>query len=191
MSRQVRTISAQSSAHEALQLLVENRFHALPVVDGERLVGIISSRDFVREFSYGEMPASRDLIVTRLAAVSQTIEAEATLDEAFLAMHDSGVSGLAVLSEGLPVGVVSQRDILRARLSFEEDGAGVFAAEPPTVARIVRTSPAIRPGQRLCEAAAAMVEQSLPAVTIVNQASRLLGIVTEDDILQVMYDGSA
>jgi CBS domain-containing protein len=36
-----------------------------------------------------------------------------------------------------------------------------------------------------------MVEQSLPAVTIVNQASRLLGIVTEDDILQVMYDGSA
>jgi CBS domain-containing protein len=137
------------------------------------------------------MPASRDLIVTRLAVVPQTIEAEATLDEAFLTMHESGVSCLAVLSEGLPVGVVSQRDILRARLSFEEDGAGVLAAEPPTVAGIVRTSPAIRPGQRLCEAAAAMIEHSLPAVTIVNQAGRLLGIVTEDDILLVMYDGSA
>ena len=60
-----------------------------------------------------------------------------------------------------------------------------------TVARIVRSSPAIRPGQRLCEAAAAMVEHGLPAVTVVNQSNRHLGVVTEDDILQVMYDAVA
>jgi CBS domain-containing protein len=59
------------------------------------------------------------------------------------------------------------------------------------VIRVIRESPAIRPGQRLCEAASAMIAGDLPAVTIINQANRLLGLVTEDDILRWMYDEAA
>ena len=40
----------------------------LPVVDSGRLVGVISSRDFLREFSYGEMPGSREPIASLLTA---------------------------------------------------------------------------------------------------------------------------
>ena len=41
------------------------------------------------------------------------------------------------------------------------------------------------------EAAAAMVEHGLPAVAVSNQSNRLLGLITEDDLLRVLYDAQA
>lgn len=190
MSRGVRTISPTTTERQALKMLLDHHIHALPVVKDSRLVGMISSRDFVREFSYGESSEARDLISATLKPPVRTLEPDATLDDALLAMHETGASCLAVVMGICPVGVLSQRDVVRARRSHEEDCVGLTPAKSPTIMRIVRESPAIRPGQRLCDAAAVMVEKSLPAVTIVNQANRLMGLVTEDDILRVMYDGA-
>ena len=57
MSRDILSISTTANFHEALDLLLQRQIHALPVVDAGRLVGMVSSRDFLREFSYGELPA--------------------------------------------------------------------------------------------------------------------------------------
>jgi Mg/Co/Ni transporter MgtE len=35
-----------------------------------------------------------------------------------------------------------------------------------------------------------MIQHNLAAVTVVNQANRLLGVITEDDILRVMRDAA-
>ena len=42
------TVSPQSSAAEARRLLDSNVIHHLPVVEGNRLVGIISSSDLLK-----------------------------------------------------------------------------------------------------------------------------------------------
>jgi CBS domain-containing protein len=48
MSRDVVTIDAKDGVHDALDLLVENKVSALPVVDQHgRCVGILSTSDFV------------------------------------------------------------------------------------------------------------------------------------------------
>ena len=48
MSRDVVTIYPQDSVHEALELMVENRVSALPVVDGRRhCVGVLSTSDMI------------------------------------------------------------------------------------------------------------------------------------------------
>ena len=48
MSRDLVTIDAKDSVHEALQLMAENKVAALPVVDRQgRCVGIISTSDLV------------------------------------------------------------------------------------------------------------------------------------------------
>ena len=48
MSRDVVTIFAQDSVHEALELMVENRVSALPVVDGRgHCVGVLSTSDMI------------------------------------------------------------------------------------------------------------------------------------------------
>lgn len=186
MSPEAVTIAHTASFADALQLLVKHRIHALPVVEGGQLVGIITSRDFLRELSYGETPGSREAISTHLRPAVESLEPDVTLDEALLTMHETGTSVLAVAKGGCPLGVVSQRDILRTKYSENELGLG----GPVAVMPLVRQSPAIRPGQRLCDAAAAIVELGLPAVTIVNQANRLLGVLSEDDLLRLMYDGA-
>ena len=42
------TVSPKSSAAEARRLLVSNVIHHLPVVEGDRLVGIVSSSDLLK-----------------------------------------------------------------------------------------------------------------------------------------------
>jgi CBS domain-containing protein len=193
MSKQVLSIGARSTFADALKLLLERHIHVLPVVDGGRLVGMVSSRDFLREFSYGELPCSRAPISSLLAATApEPLDPDASLDDAFLAMHETGVSCLAVAKGGCPLGVLAQRDIIREKCRLiEEDLTGDELRPAATILSAVRSSPAIRPGQRLCEAAAAMIELGLPAVTIVNQSNRLLGLVSEDDVLRVLYDAEA
>ena len=193
MSRTVISVSRTASFGEALGLLLDRQIHALPVVEDDRLVGLISSRDFLREFSYGEIDCTRDSISRLLKSQPlEPLEPDATLDDALLAMNDMGVDCLAVASGGCPLGLLSRRDIVRekCRLDQQADSHPDQQVEA-SILCIVRNSPAIRSGQRLCEAAAAMIEHDLPAVTVVNQSNRLLGLVTEDDLLKVLYDAQA
>lgn len=44
------TVQAEAPLVEALDAMVEHRFGALPVLDGERLVGVISATDLLRAY---------------------------------------------------------------------------------------------------------------------------------------------
>lgn len=193
MSREVYSIAPTADFAAALSLLLDRRVHALPVVEQGRLVGMVSSCDFLREFSYGELPGSRELVSSLISAnPPQSLGPDTMLDEALLAMHESGVSCLVVAQGDCPVGVISQRDIVREKCRLDEQlDEDPLARSAAMIARVTRNSPAIRSGQRLCEAAAAMLEHNLPAVTIVNPSNRLLGLITEDDLLRVLYDAQA
>jgi CBS domain-containing protein len=191
MSRQLVMAGPDDSPRQALQVLLAHRIHALPVVQSGRLIGMISSRDFVRECSYGELPCSREQVSKILKPPPESLEPDARLDEAFLTMQETGTSCLAVAQGGCPLGVVSQRDILRARChAIEEAREDLLPTQLPAVVRIIHRTPPVRPGQRLFEAALVMVQEDLPAAVVINQANRLLGLITEDDILRVMHDAS-
>lgn len=56
MSRTLVTIGPEQDAAEAARLMVEHKIGALPVLDGERLVGIVTETDFLRAFAKSEAP---------------------------------------------------------------------------------------------------------------------------------------
>ncbi len=192
MSRELVVAGPDDSSRQVLQVLLAHRIHALPVVKGSSLIGMISSRDFVREFSYGELPDSREPISRFLKSKPlEPLEPDTRLDEAYLAMQECGANCLAVAQGDCPLGLVSQRDIVRARcVAMEEAGEELLPTQLPPVVRIMQRATPLRPGQRLFEAALAMIQEHLPAAIVINQANRLMGLVTEDDILRVMHDGA-
>lgn len=191
MTRDLVMAGPDDSPRQVLQVLLAHRIHALPVVESGRLIGMISCRDFLRELSYGELPSSREPVSKILRAATESIEPETRLDEAFLAMQESGAACMAVTQGGCPIGVVSQRDLIRARcLAMEEAGEDLLPTQLPPVVRILRRATPIRPGQRLFEAALVIIQEDLPAAVVINQANRLLGLVTEDDLLRVIHDAS-
>lgn len=51
MTRHPATVAPDTSLAEAARLIADRGLHRLPVVEGERVVGIISYRDVLREFS--------------------------------------------------------------------------------------------------------------------------------------------
>lgn len=55
MSRNVISVRASQPLREAAQQMVEHHVHRLPVVDEDRLVGILSSLDLVRLFADGKV----------------------------------------------------------------------------------------------------------------------------------------
>ena len=57
MSRSVITSGADRDAAEAARIMVEHKIGALPVLEGERLVGIVTETDFLRAFALSNAAA--------------------------------------------------------------------------------------------------------------------------------------
>ena len=177
-------IGPQAKPRQALELLVAHGIHSLPVIADGRLLGIVTTSDFLREFSYGELPGSRDSVAAHLPPLAETIEPDVTLEEALHIMQETSHVHLAVVQGGCPIGLVSEVDIIRARC--HEPALVNGSADERPVSSVMGRLPPFRPGQRLCEAAALMIERELPAIIVTNQANRFLGILPQSTLLSLM-----
>lgn len=115
MSRPVVSVDTRSTVQEAVTALTEHGFAAVPVVDeSDRVVGIFSESDGLRA---GGRRA--DLVTTAMTTpveVAAPDEDVATIAERMLA----GLRSLPVVEEGLLVGMVARRDLLRTMVRTDD-----------------------------------------------------------------------
>jgi CBS domain-containing protein len=114
MTERPRTVSKDDGVADAARLMREEDAGVVPIVDGDRLVGVVTDRDIaVRLVAEGRDPrstkveeiASRELV---------TIDPQQSLDEALRLMAQHQVRRLPVCEEdGRLVGIVAQADIAR------------------------------------------------------------------------------
>jgi CBS domain-containing protein len=191
MSRRCVAVHREESPRRALKLLLTLDVRCLPVVEDGHLLGVVTSSDFLRELAYGESPLASDPVSRFVLPDEEAIESHAPLEAAKLAMESGGKSYIAVERGGVPLGVVSRRDLRFAKL---RDAARAFREgdedlrRPIPLAELVAEAPALRPGQPLRNAAALLAETNLQAVAVVNQAYRLVGVLSEDAILAAMLE---
>lgn len=114
------TVGPSASVTELIAALAERNVGALPVVDGENLVGIVSERDVVRRLHAGG-PA---LLAETVAGIMTTdvITCSPGDDAADLAgvMTQRRVRHLPVVVDGKLVGIVSIGDLVKARIDVLE-----------------------------------------------------------------------
>jgi CBS domain-containing protein len=163
----------------ALDKMRRRGFHSLPVLENGRLVGIVTTTDFLREFSYGETPMSREPASRIAASADAHVDAAESLKTCLALMTELKIDHLAVVKGECPIGVVSRRNIVSESLASGDD---LFLdAQAGLVANT--NAPVIQTADALSTAAAKIVDSGCGAAIVVNRANRLAGLVTEDAII--------
>ena len=111
--RAVWSIQPGASIFDALKIMAEKEVGALVVMDGEKLVGIFSERDYARKVilrgkSSQETPIS-DIMTRTVIYVNPT----QTIEECMALMTGKHIRHLPVLEGGQLVGIVSIGDLVR------------------------------------------------------------------------------
>lgn len=138
MTSEVVTATRETGFRDAVRLLTEQRVGALPVVDGDRLIGILTQSDLLLKEEASDRPDpmagrpwQRHRSRLRAAATSVgaamsprpwTVAPTATLSDAAHLMHRHGVGALPVVDgEKHLVGIVTRSDLLKVFLRDDAD----------------------------------------------------------------------
>jgi CBS domain-containing protein len=154
MTSDVVSVEPSTPLHEVARLLIERGISGVPVVDGERLVGVVSDGDFIKKQAHivdepdepvhGLLPFRSNSRATSDAARATTaaeamsappivIEPTASLTAAARSMEQHRVNRLPVVDGDRLVGIVTRADIVR---SYVRDDAQI-AADIETALRAV------------------------------------------------------
>ena len=112
MTDNPRTVTADSTVAEAARAMREEDAGIIPVVEGERLTGVVTDRDIaIKVVAEGKDPQSTK--VTEVASKNLvTVDPQQDLDEALRLMAEHQVRRLPVTEEdGRLVGIVAQADV--------------------------------------------------------------------------------
>ena len=109
MTTGVTTVSSGDSVRSAAKKLIDARVHRLFVVDGERLVGVLSTKDIMLAIGHQQV---REPISAYMSAPLVTIRAQEPIAMANERLEKAHVSGVVVTDEGWPVGMFTQEQSL-------------------------------------------------------------------------------
>jgi CBS domain-containing protein len=112
MRTRVHTVYPETPVRDAAKTMIDHRIHRVIVVEKEKPVGVLSTRDVMRlVHRYRiETPLSR-YMTTPVTA----IDLGATIDEAIERLDRANVHGVVVVDGNVPVGVFTQTESLKAR----------------------------------------------------------------------------
>lgn len=113
MNRSVITLSPGDSVDAAYQMVVEKGHRGIPIVDGEKLVGIVTVSDLLR------IPREKAAATPLRDVMTQSVLVAHLDDNLFVAletMTNHGIGRLPVISKdsGRLVGIVTRTDVIRA-----------------------------------------------------------------------------
>jgi CBS domain-containing protein len=118
--RDIWTISPDNTVYEALKLMADKNIGALVVVEGERMVGIFSERDYARKVVlHGKF--SREILVSGIMTREvYSVSPDHTVKECMAVMTQGHFRHLPVLESEKLVGVISIGDVVKALLSEQD-----------------------------------------------------------------------
>jgi CBS domain-containing membrane protein len=186
MRTEVWTIAPEALAVSAARLMRDHRIGCLPVVEGRRLVGIITEADLlslVTDSLTLERPSKPWTVAHAMTPSPVTIDAATTITQARATMARYGVRHLPVV-DGPWIGMVSDRDLRVADLVYAKAQGPVTAAH---AASIVGTDAVrrVESAAPLESVLSDMFRERLDAVLVVNNHV-LVGILTAADACRIL-----
>ena len=111
------SIASEATVLDALKMMAEHEVGALVVLDGERLAGIFSERDYARKvILHGK--ASKDTLVSEIMTHKVVcVCPEQSVEDCMTLMTDKRIRHLPVLQDKKVIGVISIGDVVKEVIS--------------------------------------------------------------------------
>ncbi len=117
---EVWTLTPQTTVLEALKSLEEFNVGALLVVNGEKILGVVSERDIVRQLAKNETsqsgPTSSQWMTSNVIVVSPST----SINDCMQLMSKAHIRHLPVVEDGHLLGMISIGDVVRAVISDQQ-----------------------------------------------------------------------
>jgi CBS domain-containing protein len=167
------------SVLEAGRILKSNRIKHLPVVDAKDLVGIVTQTDITQGL----------IDLTPLQQVSDIMSSDvaitdpnATVADAARIMSANGISCVVVMTGSEPVGILTQKDILRKVMAFAKDPGFTQVAD------IMSTPILPIPSHHSVFTASKTMHTMHVHRLVVMDGDKVCGIISQTDVLNALHE---
>ncbi len=113
-------VAPEATAYDALGMMAEKDIGALLVMEGRRLVGIFSERDYARKVILKGKSSKTTTVAELMTSPVITAGPDLNLQECMILMASNHIRHLPVTEGGQVVGMLSTRNVVDAVISDQE-----------------------------------------------------------------------
>lgn len=119
-------VAPRDTVRQAVALLAERRIGAVPVVDGERVLGVFSERDLIYCLKAGDTDVLDRPVQDVMTAPALTVSPDDPVMGALSLMTRRRIRHLPVVADGRMIGLVSIGDLVKYRIERVEADAAAM-----------------------------------------------------------------
>ncbi|HEY3304314.1 MAG TPA: CBS domain-containing protein [Candidatus Binatia bacterium] len=117
---QIWSVAPDSTVYDALMLMAEQNVGALLVLDGEKIVGVFSERDYARKVILKGKASKETSVDEIMTSEVTTVHPGQSVEECMGLMTDKRIRHLPVLEGEKLAGLISIGDVVKAIISDRE-----------------------------------------------------------------------
>lgn len=117
---EVFAVAADAAVIEAIRLMADKGIGAVLVMDGPRLVGIVSERDYARKVVLRDRASSTTSVSEIMSTQVVTVSLSDTVERCMQLMTDGRFRHLPVVDNGRVQGVISIGDLVKAVIENQQ-----------------------------------------------------------------------
>lgn len=176
-------IDASASVVDAQRRMTAYQFRHLPVVERDKLLGLVSQQDLfaARSRLHGERAWGDYAVRDVMPPHCQTAGPDDSVTELIGRMAESKLDGFPVVLRGALVGIVTVIDILEAEVRRAMDGG-----QPPPAS--CGLPPTVRPEDPLFDGIQLMYAHGVRNVPVVDERGRVVAVLSDVDVRRVIGD---
>ena len=118
--RDIWSLTPEATVYEAIDLMAQKGVGALLVMEGERLVGIVSERDYARKVILKGKASKETQVRQIMSHPVVCARPELTVEQTMAIMTDKHIRHLPVVAEEKVVGMISIGDVVRGIIDDRE-----------------------------------------------------------------------
>lgn len=119
--RKVWSIKPTATVFEALEMMAQKDIGFLVVMQGSKLVGVLSERDYARKIRLAGKDSSTTQVKEIMSTDVVTLCLECSIEDAMQLMTSHRIRHLPVVDDEKVVGVISMRDVMQAYLGRQRE----------------------------------------------------------------------